>query len=277
MATDALWQEQHIRLKRCRDGALIYNINDTFVGRSLDKYGEFSQGDIIFLRQLITPGMTIVDVGANIGLLTVPFARLAQPTGKVIALEPQRIVYQMLCGNIALNALDNVFALNVAAGSSAGSITVPPVDYRQAGNFGAVSVETSGAGEVVPRVTIDALGLDHCELIKIDVEGMELDVLEGAAATMRQCQPRLYVECDRPGKSEAVIAHLLALDYRLYWHTPSLFRADNFFGDPEDIFPALVADNLVGSPRTGPLSLTVSDLVEITSPDTPPPRMIQGG
>src|SRR6266436_8322830 len=76
MDSGVLWAEQHIRLKRCREGAFIYNINDAFIGRALDKYGEISRGEIMFLCQLIRPGMTVVEVGANIGLLTVPFARL---------------------------------------------------------------------------------------------------------------------------------------------------------------------------------------------------------
>jgi FkbM family methyltransferase len=271
MNTDPLWAERHIRLKRCREGALIYNINDIYGGRALDKYGEISRGEVIFLRQLIVPGMTVVDVGANIGSLTVPFARLVGPGGKVIAFEPQRIIYQMLCGNLALNALDNVFAYNSAAGRAAGSITVPPVNYAQAGNFGGISMGNSGPGETVPLTTIDSLGLQRCGLIKIDVEGMELDVLVGAMTTLRQFRPRLYVENDRIEKSRALIEHLLALDYRLYWHIPWLYNPNNFFGDTENIFPNIVSYNMVGVPRTGPLSIHVEGLVEITSADAKAP------
>jgi FkbM family methyltransferase len=194
MTPDALWAEYYIRLKRCRDGALIYNINDQFIGRALDKYGEFSRGELIFLRQLIEPGMTVVDVGANIGVLTVPFARLVRPGGKVIAFEPQRIVYQMLCGNIALNALDNVFAHNAAAGSAPGAIAVPAVDYAQPGNFGGISVATPTAGEPTGLITLDSLGLERCDLIKIDVEGMELEALDGAAKTIERSHPIMLIE-----------------------------------------------------------------------------------
>jgi FkbM family methyltransferase len=176
----ALWTCQHVRLKQCRDGALIYNINDFFAGRGLDKYGEVGHGTVRFLSQLIRPGMTILEVGANIGIFTLPLARFVRPGGKVIAFEPQRIIYQMLCGNIALNAIDNIIAHNSAVGCATGSITVPPVEYAQPGNFGGVSMATAGAGEIVPLVTIDSLALPECDFIKIDVEGMELDVLEGA-------------------------------------------------------------------------------------------------
>jgi FkbM family methyltransferase len=224
-----LWTCQHIRLKQCREGAMIYTINDTYIGRALDKYGEISRDEVLFLQQLTRPGMTVLEVGANIGVFTVPLARFVHPGGRVIAFEPQRIMYQMLCGNLALNAIDNVVAHNCAAGRSSGSIAVPSVDYSKPGNFGAVSLARSSQGDIVALVTIDSLALPSCHLIKVDVEGMELDVLEGAYSTLRQFRPLLYVENDQPEKSPPLIAHLLALDYRLYWLEPPLYRSDNFW------------------------------------------------
>jgi len=196
-----LWTCQHIRLKQCREGAMMYTINDTYIGRALDKYGEISRDEVLFLQQLTRPGMTVLEVGANIGVFTVPLARFVHPGGRVIAFEPQRIMYQMLCGNIALNAIDNVVAHNCAAGRSSGSVAVPSVDYGKPGNFGAVSLARSSQGDIVPLVTIDSLALPSCHLIKVDVEGMELDVLEGASSTLRQFRPLLYVENDQPEKS----------------------------------------------------------------------------
>jgi hypothetical protein len=104
--------------------------------------------------------------------------------------------------------------------------------------------------------------------MKIDVEGMELDVLKGVIHRFR---PRLYVENDRIEKSATLIEHLLASDYQLYWHLPWLYNSDNFFADPESIFARIVSYNMVAVPRTGPLSITVHGLIEITSPDASPP------
>jgi FkbM family methyltransferase len=266
-----LWTCQHIRLKGCREGAMIYTINDTYIGRALDKYGEISRDEVLFLQQLTRPGMTVLEVGANIGVFTVPLARFVHPGGRVIAFEPQRIMYQMLCGNIALNAIDNVVAHNCAAGRSSGSVAVPSVDYSKPGNFGAVSLARSSQGDIVPLVTIDSLALPSCHLIKVDVEGMELDVLEGASSTLRQFRPLLYVENDQPEKSPPLIAYLLALDYRLYWLEPPLYRSDNFFGDAENIFESAVSADMVCVPRSGPLAITVKNCVEITSPDAKRP------
>jgi FkbM family methyltransferase len=265
--TAALWEEQYIRLKKCRDGLLMYNVHDSVIGRALDKYGEIFRGETWVFSRLLQAGMTAVEVGANIGVLTVPLARLAGPQGRVIAFEPQRIVHQMLCGNLALNAIANVVVHHAAAGRAEGSITVPMVNYQALGNFGGISLAPSGEGEVVPLVTIDQLGLSACDFIKIDVEGMELDVLLGAAATLARFRPRLYVENDRGDKSSALIEHLLSLDYRLYWHTPRLFEADNYYGDPENIFGAIVSVNMICIPRDGRLSLPVQGFAEITSGD----------
>ena len=271
MDTKPLWTCQHIRLKQCREGAMIYTVSDSYIGRALDKYGEISRDEVLFLAQLTRPGMTVLEVGANIGVFTVALARFVRPGGRVIAFEPQRIIYQMLCGNLAINAIDNVVAHNSAAGRSTGSIAVPSVDYTKPGNFGAVSLMGSRQGEIVPLVTIDSLDLPSCHLIKIDVEGMELDVLEGANRTLQQFRPLLYVENDQPEKSPALIAYLLALDYRLFWLEPPLYRSDNFFGDTENIFESAVSADMVCVPRTGPLSIAVRNCVEITSPDSKRP------
>jgi hypothetical protein len=101
---------------------------------------------------------------------------------------------------------------------------------------------------------------------------MELDVLEGAGNTLQRFRPRLYVENDRAEKSPSLIEHLLALDYQLYWHMPWLYNPDNFFGDQENVFPGIVSDNMICVPRSGPLSITVQGLIEITSKDARPPR-----
>src|SRR5262249_9002967 len=94
MDTNPLWTCQHIRLKQCREGAMLYTVNDTYIGRALDKYGEISRDEVLFLQQLTRPGMTVLEVGANIGVFTVPLARFVHPGGRVIALDPQRIINQ---------------------------------------------------------------------------------------------------------------------------------------------------------------------------------------
>jgi hypothetical protein len=74
-------------------------------------------------------------------------------------------------------------------------------------------------------------------MIKIDVEGMELDVLRGATELLKKLRPGLYVENDRPDKSEELIEFLRSQNYRAYWHLPSDFNPNNFFNNATRIFP----------------------------------------
>ena len=101
----------------------------------------------MLLCQLIRPRMTVVEVGANIGLLTVPFARFVAPGDKVIAFEPQRIPYYCLCANVVLNNLNNVLCHQVAVGEATGTTTVPELDYLAEDNLGGLEL-TSGQSAV---------------------------------------------------------------------------------------------------------------------------------
>ena len=68
------------RFKQCRHGTLLYNMHDIYVGRSLDLYGKFSEGEAALFQQMLKPGMTVVEVGSNIGALTVVLAWLILST-----------------------------------------------------------------------------------------------------------------------------------------------------------------------------------------------------
>src|SRR5262249_4245673 len=113
------------RLTRTRQGLMLYNRNDQYIGRSIDMYGEFSAGEADLLKQAIKPGWTVVEAGANIGAHTLAMAKQAGTRGVVHAIEPQRIVFQTLCANLALNSVANVYCHHAAVGETAGTIMVP--------------------------------------------------------------------------------------------------------------------------------------------------------
>jgi FkbM family methyltransferase len=235
---------------------MLYLVTDQFVGQSLDRYGEFSEGEVDIFRQLVQPGATILEIGANLGTHTVFLAKAAGPGGTLHAFEPQRIIFQILCANVALNALTNVHAHHAAVGREAGMITVPRVDYAAGGNFGGISMENWKEGESVPLLAVDSLGLTRCDLIKIDVEGMEGEVIAGAVRTIRQFRPLLYVENDREEKSAALIQQIMDLDYRLYWHLPPLFNPQNYFAAADNVFRGIVSINMLGIHASIPQNLT---------------------
>src|SRR5947199_9441604 len=115
-------------LKDCRHGRMLYNVNDAYVGRSLDLYGEYCEGEIELFKQLVRPGDVVIEVGANIGAHTVWLARATSPGGAVIAFEPQRLAFQTLCANLALNDIVNALAYQQACGRKPGYIFVPVLD-----------------------------------------------------------------------------------------------------------------------------------------------------
>jgi len=233
-----------VRIKRTRHGLMAYNINDLFVGRSLDCYGEYSRGESLLFAQLAQPGAVTIDVGANIGALTLSLAQIVGPRGVVFAIEPQRVIFQLLCTNIALNEIRNVRPIHAAAGRTAGRTFVPVSDYGKPGNFGATAL-TDTSGESVIVMTIDSLELSACQLIKIDVEGQEQSVIAGAAATITRFRPALYVENDRRHQSAELIRYIRDLDYSLYWHLPPYFNSENFFQNSTNFFTSIVSVNML--------------------------------
>lgn len=235
-------------LRRCRYGTMMYLRRDMYVGRSLDLYGEYSEGEVALFRQVLAAGDTVLDIGANIGAHTVAMAQLVGPAGSVYAFEAQRVLLQILCGNVALNEFANVHAFPSAAGRARGRIAVPALDYTRVDNFGGIAIG-QGGGEEVDLVAVDELRLRQVKLIKIDVEGMELDVLQGCEDTLNRCRPLLYVENDRAQQSSSLVAHLLRKQYRLWWHMPPLFNPANFLGNPQNVFGNIVSFNIFASPR----------------------------
>jgi FkbM family methyltransferase len=238
----------NLRLKLCRPGFVMFNPKDRFIGRSFDLYGEFSELEAQLFRQIVKPGMVVLDVGANIGAHTLDFARSVGPGGLVIAIEPQRVLYQMLCGNLALNRIAHVRALNAGAGRAVGRAGVPRLDYSGENNFGGVSLVREGESEPVDIIAIDGLELAACHFVKVDVEGMESEVLAGAALTIKRHRPYLYVENDRRDRSAALIEQIRAMGYRLYWHFPPLFNPGNFYANPHNVFGSIGSLNMLCVP-----------------------------
>ena len=214
-------------------GPMAVNYHDVYVGQSVLTYGEFSPDERRFLCSLVRPGDTVLDAGANIGALTRPLSAAVGATGHVLAVEPQPEVYALLAHNVHTAAswdqrtIGPVTLLNRALGAVAGQLTLPPINHDQDGNFGGVSLTDTGDGQPVEVITVDSLDLTSLRLLKADVEGMELEVVQGAEQTIRRCRPLLYLEADRTDKVPALEAAVQALGYRTYAHRPPLFSRDN--------------------------------------------------
>ncbi len=238
-----------IRVKRARHGLVLYHPHDRQVGRSLDLYGEYSHAETEVFARIAKPGMTVVDAGAHIGAHSLMLAQAVGSSGLVIALEPQRVLHQMLCANLAFNEIAHVRTLQMAAGREAGEAFVPLIDYASPGDFGSVALTPDGGGERVMVVPIDDIGLGQCQLMKVDAEGMEEEVILGARETILRHRPVLYVANGFRERSPPLIRRLLDMGYALQWHLPPLFSAANFYQNPHDAFAGAVSINMLCMPR----------------------------
>ena len=213
------------RLVRTAHGNMLLPLNDIVVSRCLLLYGEWAFAEMALLGRFLRPGDVAVDCGSHVGSHTLFFARCVGPAGRVLSFEPQRLLYQYLCANVALNGFENVVAYWAALGEKPGLVAPPEIDPLQPENLGGRRLdpysqprehEGDGIAMQVPVMMLDGFTLASCRLIKIDAEGMEGAIVAGAARTIRRHRPLLYVENNDVERSPALISAIADMGYRLY-------------------------------------------------------------
>lgn len=225
---------------------MIYNRKDIWQGKSLETYGEYSEEEVRLYSKIVNQGDAVIEVGGNIGSLMLPLSRLIGD-GVLMTFEPERTAFYALAGNIAVNNLRNVFCFQQAIGKEPGVIKVPELDIEKTENFGGLELDKDYSQcphYPVGLNTIDNLNLQKCSLIKIDVEGMELPVLEGAIKTIEKFSPILIVEDDRQQKSEALREFIHSKGYKMYVHQAPFFNPNNWYGIQDNVFGNVVSQNL---------------------------------
>ena len=185
------------------------------VGHTLLSQATYDRDDIGWTKLLLGlrrryfgDGVAVVDCGANIGVMTVEWGKSMTGWGSVLAIEAQERIYYALAGNLAIANCFNVRAINVAVGAAPGTIGIPQPNYLAPGTFGSLELRQSERTEFIGQnvnyahenlvpvsmISIDSLALARLDLLKIDVEGMEMDVLAGAAATIGRTLPIMVIE-----------------------------------------------------------------------------------
>lgn len=218
-------------------GPMLVPPFDVYLSRAMIANGEYAPDEFETWRPYLRLESVVLDIGANFGAHTFAFADVAR-FGVVLAIEPQRALFNMLSGSIELTGSANVRAKHCACGRTPGQVFIPPINYAGVGNFGGLELGATTEGDPVARVAIDSWALKHVDFIKIDVEGMELDVLEGARDTIARCRPVLAVEADRPKQVPALLEFLREAGYRAWWHKPPL----------GDLWPNIISINLLALP-----------------------------
>lgn len=251
------------QLCETRHGTFLYNKNDNTIGKTLAYYGEHAQVEIELLAQIVKPGDTVIEAGGNIGTHTVPLSRMVGNTGVVYSFEAQRILFQMLCANLALNDIRNVYAYNWAVGSRDGATHVPEIPYDSVTNMGGYSITQNRLGkESVPLVALDSFVKDkqikRVALIMADIEKMEIDLLRGAMFTIRDHRPVIYMEShDGTPEGGECIRLLRAWGYRVWRHFAHTHNPNNFAGKTEMVMDKnYAAHNILAVPTQMNLECT---------------------
>jgi FkbM family methyltransferase len=157
-------------------------------------------------------GVVAIDGGANIGAHTIEWAIAMTGWGSVVAVEAQERIYYALAGNIAINNCFNAIAMHAALAAERGVMNIPMPDYFQPSSFGSLElkpradtefigqpIDYAGNTVAIEKITIDALSLPRVDFIKLDVEGMELEALQGAAETIARSRPIFLVGSVKAG------------------------------------------------------------------------------
>lgn len=214
-----------------RHGRMFYYSDDRFIGHALEKYGEYSEAEPALWAKFLKTGDYAIDVGANIGCFTLALSNLVGPSGKVYAIEPQPENFELL----KRNAEGKAHVDNIAIGSEWNSIRIAPLSSLPHTNYGGFELKNEPGGKEISVMPLDEYYMEkRLDFIKIDVEGMETEVLIGAEKLLRRFRPILYVENDRAENSDKLTALLLKHDYCLYGHKPLLYSDKNFKGVPVD-------------------------------------------
>ncbi len=155
-----------------------------------------------FFQSYLRAGDTVVDIGANIGTLTLEASVAVGDSGKVYAIEPHPKLYKYLVGNIALNQFKNVITFDVAVGDKEGTISFS--DRKQDDTQNRVVPEGGSAEDFisVKQLKLDDMPIEgEISLLKIDVEGYEKFVLKGAEKMLDRTKS-VYFEWSEKGFSD---------------------------------------------------------------------------
>jgi FkbM family methyltransferase len=207
---------------------------DRLLNLYLHRFGLMGKEDKHIFAEFIRPGMTVVDIGANQGLYALLFGHLVGPKGRVFAFEPAPELFDSLEGNCRRNKAHNVHVHNLALGSESGTLMLCRSRVNAGDNRLAKSKRMDWFKEVPVRVTTldQILGPTRVDLVKIDVQGWELEVLKGMDQLLRTNPGlRIYFEFWQYGLRQAgcdpleVFDYLQARSFRIHERAAGVWRA----------------------------------------------------
>jgi FkbM family methyltransferase len=218
-------------------------------------------------------GQTVYDVGGNEGVLTLFFARAVGPTGRVLVFEPNPRSFAFIEENLRLNSFHNVAAYQLGLGAEIGlmALTFPEGEPgRGTLRSDAAALLRRKHGSAIRTASIPIDTLDHVvatqrlpdpSFVKIDVEGLECDVLSGMLATMERCRPEVFVELYGIGEANKIEGTRCALAiFRSFQYSVRHVESGRLVDDPDGFVPV-----------EGHLYATPSAAISRPAPTSPSP------
>ena len=197
-----------------RYGNMLCFQNDT-IGKSLSEYGEYCHPEIDLILKNVDRNSFFLDIGANIGTHSIG---VAPYINRVMSFEPDPSNHDLLVKNVAMAGLKNITVNNIALGDSA---------FKCGTNFNYGKTKLSVNGEIICTKLDNIKGFPSIDFIKIDVEGMEFNVLKGANNTLAYFKPKMLIEVQDVAMRPYIFDFLKEHNYYVYW-----FLCPT---DPEDV------------------------------------------
>ena len=192
-------------------GKMAIYKNDSVVSQSILLFGEYCDAEVQVMSKYLTPQSVYLDIGTNIGYHALAVHQTAGCP--VLAFEPHPNHFSVA----AYNCKDKPIRIyNTALGNKNSTMTISNFDENILGNYGEVGVNDTGIE--VQVIKLDTLeDLSDVTLMKIDVEGAELDVLKGATKTIKNQRPVIFYEAIDNEVWNKCYKWLDAKDYKQYW------------------------------------------------------------
>ncbi len=199
--------------------------------RKIYFFGDYDERhEITLLRQILLSGDVFWDIGANIGFYTLTASPLVRPGGRVVAFEPASHAWQSLTANLSLNQSENVQPVQIALADGVGqAVLYRRADFADGGASLISRADYHGDSEVVSTLSLDQFltqtGSPPPTFMKIDVEGLEGNVLTGGLKILQGNQPPLILiemnDPDRIGTILQGVGYQGAYLHRRRWYPAS--------------------------------------------------------
>ena len=245
-----------------RDGGRIHCYLDDYIGNSLFYFGDLDAKVSWVVKRSLAPGDTFLDIGANVGILSILGSRLVGDQGRVLAVEPNPGIADMLVESLEVNGCSNVTVGRYALGEEEGEL---PLSVPRRNLGGASLGAPGGDGIVVPvktlRSVLEEEGIGTPRMVKLDVEGFEVSVLKGILEVWKQESPEviLFEHLGREEVADSEVGRMLSgLGYCFFRIPRNWFRV-RLMPDRKGINPGEVTHDVVavrpGSPACARLGV----------------------